>query len=405
MLVVDDNATNRQILKQQLGYWGMRVSAVESGAKALAALQQAGGAGAAFDLAILDMKMPEMDGLTLARAIKGMGALDALRLVLLTSFGQRGHGAEAARIGISAYLTKPVDEGDLYDCLAEVLGGDRRSTVPHLVTRHSLREARQPAAAHLLVAEDNEVNQKVAVRILEKLGYSVEVAEDGHEAVEACGRARYDAVLMDVQMPGMDGYEATRLIREREAGGRRTPIVAMTANAMKGDREKCLDAGMDDYVSKPVTPAELEAVLGRWVRPATAPPAAVAVPPGRADELDETIVRSLMSVDDDGTLLDEIVETFVRIAPVRIGAIKKAARAADASALERAAHSFLGSCGNVGCRRMADLCARLEVLGRAGSTAGAADTVREIEEAYVAIKPTLLALPSRHPRRQGAAPA
>jgi two-component system sensor histidine kinase/response regulator len=405
VLVVDDNATNRQILRQQLGYWGMRVSAVESGAIALAALQQAAAGGGSFDLAILDMKMPEMDGLTLARAIKGIGSLDGLRLVLLTSFGQRGHGAEAARIGISAYLTKPVDEGDLYDCLAEVLGGDRRSQVPHLVTRHSLREARQPASAHLLVAEDNEVNQKVAVRILEKLGYTVEVAENGREAVEACERTRYDAVLMDVQMPGMDGYEATRLIREREADGRRTPIVAMTANAMKGDREKCLEAGMDDYASKPVTPAELEAVLSRWIRPARAAPSAATVEPAGSDEIDETIVRSLMSVDDDGTLMDEIVATFVRIAPVRIGAMKKAARAGDASGLERAAHSFLGSCGNLGCRRMADLCARLEILGRTGSTAGAADTVREIEEAYAAIKPALLALPARHPRRRGAAPA
>jgi two-component system sensor histidine kinase/response regulator len=406
VLVVDDNATNREILKQQLGYWGMRVSAVESGSKALDALQQAAAAGGGFDLAILDMKMPEMDGLTLARAIKGVGVLESLHLVLLTSFGQRGHGAEASRIGISAYLTKPVDEGDLYDCLSEVLGDDPRRRGAHLVTRHSLREARPPASARVLVAEDNEVNQKVAVRILERLGFTVEVADNGREAVEACGRTPYDAVLMDVQMPGMDGYEATRLIREREAGAARTPIVAMTANAMKGDREKCLEAGMDDYVSKPVTPADLEQVLGRWVRPSRAAPAPSAVAPDQGGgELDETVVRSLMSVDDDGTLMDELVATFMRIAPVRIGALRKAVRAGDPANLERAAHSFLGSCGNLGCRRMADLCARLEVLGRNGSTAGAAEAVREIEEAYAAVKPELVALPSRHPRRQGAAPA
>ncbi|MFN8095670.1 MAG: response regulator [Vicinamibacteria bacterium] len=408
VLVVDDNATNRQILKQQLGYWGMRVSAVDSGPMALSALQQAGPLGASFDLAILDMKMPEMDGLTLARAIKEKPELDDLRLVLLTSFGQRGHGAEASRIGIAGYLTKPVDEGDLYDCLAEVLGGPR-DHAKHLVTRHSLREAREDHVAHLLVAEDNEVNQKVAVRILEKLGFSVEVAENGREAVEACERSRYDAVLMDVQMPEMDGFEATRRIREAEGGARRTPIVAMTANAMKGDREKCLAAGMDDYVSKPITPKDVEAVLTRWVR-AARPPAATpapAPPPGPSahDTLDEAIVQSLMSVDDDGTLLDEVVATFVRIAPVRIGALRKAARGHDPVALERAAHSFYGSCGNLGCRRMADLCARLELLGRSGSTEGAAEAVREIEEAYAAVKPTLLALPSRHPRRAGPGPA
>jgi PAS domain S-box-containing protein len=407
VLVVDDNATNRQILKQQLGYWGMRVAAVDSGARALSSLEQAAATGSTFDLAILDMKMPGMDGLTLARAIKGHADLEALRLVLLTSFGQRGHGAEASRIGISAYLTKPVDEGDLYDCLVEVLGEEHARRVPHLVTRHSLRESRPAAAAHVLVAEDNEVNQKVAVRILEKLGYAVEVADDGTQALAACERTRYDAVLMDVQMPGMDGYEATRRIRAREEGAPRTPIVAMTANAMKGDREKCLEAGMDDYVSKPVTPDELGAVLARWVRsPASAPPAlASPAPATEPDELDEAIVRSLISVDEDGTLLDELVATFQRIAPVRMGALRKAARAGDALQLERAAHSFLGSCGNLGCRRMAAICARLEVLGRSGSTAGAPALVRELEEAWTAAKPRLAALPSRHPKRAGAAPA
>ena len=293
VLVVDDNATNRQILKQQLGYWGLRTTTVESGPKALAALRQAAASGPGYDLAILDMKMPEMDGLALGRAIKDEPSLAGVRLVLLTSFGQRGHGAEASRIGISAYLTKPVDEADLYDCLVEVMDEERRRRAPHLVTRHSLRELRPPVAARVLVAEDNEVNQKVAVRILEKLGYRVEVAENGREALEACARTRYDAVLMDGQMPGMDGYEATRRIREREreAGGPRLPIVAMTASAMKGDREKCLEAGMDDYVSKPVTPEALEAVLRRWVgAPAAPAEKAAAAAAAAGGLLDEAIV-------------------------------------------------------------------------------------------------------------------
>jgi PAS domain S-box-containing protein len=404
VLVVDDNATNRQILKQQLGYWGLRTTTVESGPEALAALRQAAASGLGFDLAILDMKMPEMDGLVLGRAIKDDPSLSGVRLVLLTSFGQRGHGAEASRIGISAYLTKPVDEADLYDCLVEVMDEERRRRVPHLVTRHSLRELRPPVAALVLVAEDNEVNQKVAVRILEKLGYRVEVAENGQEALEACARTQYDAVLMDGQMPGMDGFEATRRIREREqeAGGPRLPIVAMTASAMKGDREKCLQAGMDDYVSKPVTPEALEAALRRWVGAAAAPAEkAAAAAPAAGGLLDEAIVASLMSVDDDGSLMDEVVATFLKIAPVRIGAIRKAARSSSVQ-LERAAHSFLGSCGNLGCRRMADLCARLEVLGRSGSTEGAPDLARALEEEYAAVKPHLEALPGRHPKRAGA---
>ncbi len=402
VLVVDDNATNRQILKQQLGYWGLRTTAVDTGPKALAALREAAAEGHPYDLAILDMKMPEMDGLALGRAIKEEPPLAAVRLILLTSFGQRGHGAEASRIGIAAYLTKPVDEADLYDCLVEVLGEGPGKRAPHLVTRHTLRELRPPVAARVLVAEDNEVNQKVAARILEKLGYRVEVADDGREALEACARTRYDAVLMDGQMPGMDGYEVTRRIREREKDGERLPIIAMTASAMKGDRERCLEAGMDDYVSKPVTPESLEAALRRWVGAPAAPAEKAAVAsPAAGDLLDEAVVASLMSVDDDGTLMDEVVATFLKIAPVRLAAIRKAAKG-NAPQLERAAHSFLGSCGNLGCRRMADLCARLEVLGRSGSTEGAPGLAAALEQEYVAVKPHLEALPGRHPKRVGA---
>jgi CheY-like chemotaxis protein len=406
VLVVDDNATNRQILRHQLGYWGLRVTAVESGPRGLALLQQAAAAGAAYDLAILDMKMPEMDGLALARAIKQESALAAVRLVLLTSFGQRGHGAEATKIGIAAYLTKPVDEADLYDCLVEVLDVTRTGRPPHLVTRHSLREQRPAVAAHVLVAEDNEVNQKVAAKILEKLGYRVELAENGKEALAACARRRYDAVLMDGQMPGMDGYEATRRIRERETrGGRRVPIIAMTASAMKGDREKCLEAGMDDYLTKPVTPETVEAVLRKWVGTATTPAeraAAAGAPP--AELLDENVVQNLMSVDDDGSLLEEVVATFLRIAPARLTAIRKGAKG-NAALLEREAHSFLGSCGNIGASRMAEICARLEVLGRSGSTEGAVELARRLEDELAELRPQLEALPGRHPKRAGVLPS
>jgi two-component system, sensor histidine kinase and response regulator len=232
----------------------------------------------------------------------------------------------------------------------------------------------------------------------------VELAENGKEALAACARRRYDAVLMDGQMPGMDGYEATRRIRMRETrGARRVPIIAMTASAMKGDREKCLEAGMDDYVSKPVTPEALEAVLRKWVGAASAPAErAAAAPAAPGQLLDEAIVQNLMSVDDDGTLMDEIVATFLRIAPARLTAIKKAARG-NPTALEREAHSFLGSCGNIGARRMAELCARLEVLGRSGSIEGAAEIAGALEQELASVRPELEALPGRHPKRSGAA--
>jgi two-component system sensor histidine kinase/response regulator len=407
VLVVDDNATNRQILRQQLGHWGLRVATVESGPRALAVLKEGVLSGRGFDLVILDMKMPGMDGLSLARAIKADEALGSVRLVLLTSVGQRGHGAEASRIGISAYLTKPVDETDLYDCLVEVLASGRAPRASALVTRHTLRERRPPAGVRILVAEDNEVNQKVAVRLLEKLGYSVEVAEDGRQAVEACRRSRYDAVLMDSQMPVLDGFAATRQIRELEGEDRRTPIIAMTASAMKGDRERHLEAGMDDYVTKPVTPEALGAALRRWVKTpegALAPAPAPGAPSGD-DVLDEVIVQSLLSVDEDGTLIEEVVSTFLRLAPLRLADLRKAARGRP-TALERAAHSFLGSCANLGCRRMAGICARLETLGRSGSTEGAPELVEELEKELALVRPRLEALPERHPKRgRGRAPA
>jgi two-component system sensor histidine kinase/response regulator len=404
VLVVDDNATNRRILREQLGHWGMRVAVADGGAKALAVLRQAAAAGTAFDLAILDMRMPGMDGLSLARAIKDLDSPGNLKLMLLTSFGQRGHGAEASRIGISAYLTKPVDEADLYDSLVEVLASDGTQRQRRLVTRHSLREARPPIAAHVLVAEDNEVNQKVAVRILERLGYRVDVADDGNEALQACERTPYDVMLLDVQMPGLDGFEVARRIRAREQGARRLPIIAMTASAMKGDRERCLEGGMDDYVAKPVTPDALDETVRRWVSAArptltAAPPASVE---GTSGVLDEKTVATLMSLDDDGTLMDELVGTFLSLLPARLASIREAAANGNAAELARAAHTLGGSCANLGCPRMADFCGQLEVLGRTGSVAGAPELLSALDAEGEAVRPLLQALPGRHPRRASA---
>jgi CheY-like chemotaxis protein len=226
----------------------------------------------------------------------------------------------------------------------------------------------------------------VAVRILEKLGYRVDVADNGKEAVDAVVRTRYDAVLMDGQMPEMDGFEATAKIREHEGGMRHTPIVAMTASAMKGDREKCLAAGMDDYIAKPIGPETLQAVLSRWVR-SDGPAESEAV---EESPVDASMMETLRAIDGDGALLVELIDTFRRIAPLRLAALSKASAKGSASALERTAHSFLGSCANLGARYMADVCARLEQMGRAGSTAGARELIQALEEEYGAVQEALL---------------
>jgi PAS domain S-box-containing protein len=263
VLVVDDNATNRKILSHQLDSWGMIHSQADSALRALDLLKSAAAKDAGYDLAILDLLMPEMDGFELARAIKSDPRLARIHLVLLTSVGVRGDGATARAAGIAAYLTKPIRQSQLFDCLTMLVSSSQNSSavVPILVTKHTLKEAKPMSDKLILLAEDNIVNQKVAVRQLQKLGYRADAVANGREAVEALSRISYDLVLMDCQMPEMDGYEATTEIRLREGTTKHTPIVAMTAHALAGDREKSIAAGMDDHITKPVKQEDLARVL------------------------------------------------------------------------------------------------------------------------------------------------
>jgi signal transduction histidine kinase/DNA-binding response OmpR family regulator len=271
LLIVDDNATNRTILQHQVTAWGICADGAASGQLALEMLRTAAMRDEPYDLALLDMQMPGMDGLELARAIKADSALAALPLVMLTSITQRGHEELVQQAGIAAYLTKPVRQSHLFDCLTLVKGtstqavGSPSGITPPLINRYRLAQMKAQIQPRILVAEDNLINQKVAVRLLEKLGYRADVAANGHEVVEALTRTAYAVVLMDCQMPVMDGFEATVAIRQREGSARHTPIIAMTANAMQGDREKVLAAGMDDYISKPVKPDDLATLLRRWI--------------------------------------------------------------------------------------------------------------------------------------------
>jgi CheY-like chemotaxis protein len=261
VLCVDDHGTNRAILEAQLTAWGLQVSCVADGATALLRLRAAHADLQPYELAILDYQMPRMDGLELAQAIKAEPNLAPIRMILLSSVSQRGQWSAAQQAGIAAALTKPVRQSQLYNCLLTVMGAAAEPTVVSPATRRQ-GGAQIQRHVRVLVVEDNVINQIGALRLLEKLGCRIDVAADGWEAVTMLAQFAYDIVFMDCQMPEMDGLAATAAIRQREAStGQHVPIIAMTANAMQGDREDCLAAGMDDYVSKPVTVDSLVAML------------------------------------------------------------------------------------------------------------------------------------------------
>ena len=264
VLVVDDNATNRQILLKMLANWHINPTAAESGAKAIIALRESQGLGRIYPLILLDAQMPEMDGFALAETIKRNPDWKSATIMMLSSAGQRGDARRCRELGVTAYLTKPVRQAELLDAILTALGTKpTKETFPALVTRHSLREASDHL--RILLVEDNPVNQLLAVRLLEKRGHSVTVAGNGKEALATLEKSTFDLVFMDVQMPQMDGFEATVAIREKEgASGDHLPIIAMTAHAMAGDRERCLKAGMDDYISKPIRPQELADLLKHY---------------------------------------------------------------------------------------------------------------------------------------------
>jgi len=267
VLVVDDNRTNRRILEGMLRHWHMKPTSVDCAGAALAQLSAALEAGEPYPLILTDMHMPEMDGFALIEQIRRTPGLSAPTIMMLTSAGHRGDAARCQDLGVSAYLLKPIRQSELREAVARVLGARERDGAMPLVTRFSVQDAREPDAyLRVLLAEDNLVNQRLAVRLLEKRGHRVAVAATGLEVLLALEKESFDLVLMDVQMPVMDGLEATSAIREKErATGRRQAVVALTAHAMKGDREKCLAAGMDGYLTKPIRPQELDQLLEIYV--------------------------------------------------------------------------------------------------------------------------------------------
>ncbi len=405
VLIVDNHAMNRTIFEHQILAQGMLTKTVSDGSQALAQLRAAVELGAPFDLAILDVQLPGMDGWTLANQIKADPAIESVKLVLLTSLAQRGDAQVARASGFDAYLTKPIRQAQLHDCLSLVLGGARTSdgatdssTAP-LITRHTTSEAQARTRGRVLVAEDNVVNQKVVTKLLEREGCRVDVVANGREAVEAVARLPYALVFMDWQMPEMDGFDATREIRRREARGvKHTPIIAMTANALHGDRERCLAAGMDDYVAKPVRREDLAAVLARW-QPDRGGSAdeRITVRPEKGDNgaaiVDPAVLAELRQLDETGELLVTLIRHFLDETPQLLAAMQTALSQANATALAEAAHALKGSSGNLGAHRLQRLCGELQRLGDAHELAPVVDRLADLEAEFAAARAVLLQVP------------
>lgn len=393
VLGVDDSQTNRKVLAGMLESWGCRHEEVATAEIALSALRRAQTEGDPFQIAVLDLCMPDVDGEMLARQIKDDPSLRDTVLVMMTSVGARGDASRMERAGFAAYLVKPVRQSQLYDCLATLAGREavKGAEVPAsrgMITRHTLAE-KAKRRARILLAEDNLVNQKVALKTLEQLGYHADVAADGLQALRALQARPYDLVLMDVQMPEMDGMEATRQIRAPQSGviNPSVPIVALTAHAMAGDRLACLEAGMDDYLAKPIKRSELLDVLNRWLAASTCAPASAALV---AAPLVVSPVVPELSVFDESVLLKvldgdrqsaaEIAAGFLDDLPVQLSGLREAVAAGDAGLIRQRAHALKGASASVGAEALRQLAAGLEQSAVAGDLEGAPTVVAEIEQ-------------------------
>jgi two-component system sensor histidine kinase/response regulator len=399
VLVVDDNTTNRKVLMGQLTLCGIDPMCASSADEALALMRQAAAAGRPFEAALLDHQMPGCDGAKLGQLIVADPLLKSTRLILLTSSGQRGDGHRFAELGFAGYLLKPVTQRDLTECLMLVMAVKAEAwhmQSQPIITRHALRSQRGRKKHHILLAEDNAVNQKVACRTLEKIGYRVDVAADGQAAVEGWKTGRYDLILMDCQMPVLDGYEATREIRRLEAGQKRIPIIALTAHAMKGADLECTAAGMDGYLTKPIDRAQLESCLDRHLAgeaPGRSESMTVAIPKVEAEGPPVDWHRLLQASDGDESFAKELIDLFVEGAPQAVSMLIAALQANDFAALADKAHEIKGSSASLQAVAASLAAARLEAAARAGDV----DQVPELANDLVSeINRAVEYLHSRH---------
>ena len=395
ILVVDDNATNRMLVVALLKEWQCRFAEAEDGESALCALRQAQREKDPFQIALLDMMMPGMDGEELGRRIKEDFALGQTRIIMMTSVGVRGDVSRLAAIGFDGFFTKPVRQSHLHDALAMAMGRNiDPASAGSIITRHSITET-HAAFKKILVAEDNLTNQTVALAMLRKLGYSVDLVSNGAEALQALKTTPYDLVLMDCQMPEMDGYEATRLIRLRETGvlNPAIPVIALTAYAMTDDRNKYLDAGMDDYLTKPVQMKNLAETLSRWLtrtngrgEPVVRPQA---VKPSEADRMifnEEDLLERLM---DDARLAAAIVARFLSDMPGQFDLLKTCLQQDDLAGVQRQAHAIEGASANVGAQSLQKTAEKMEEASERKALPEAAVLFLRLEEELLQFKTAL----------------
>lgn len=402
ILIVDDNATNRRILNHHTSSWGMITTEAESGSQALELLKAGTACGEPYNIALLDLMMPDMDGFQLAAVIKSDPTIDSVALVLLPSFGRPGHGEKARQIGITAYLQKPVRQSQLHDCLTRIVAQPNGEPIreTRLVTRHSMRESevrhKESTLSNLriLVAEDNLVNQKVALGQLYNLGYRADAVSNGIELLEALEKGYVDIILMDCQMPEMDGFVATAEIRRREGTSRHTTIIAMTANALEGDENTCLAAGMDDYISKPVKADVLRLKLEQWVKPRESGKRlksqikpTQSVNSGVIDQAQLAMLREIQQPGE-ADFVTELIDLFLTEAVLDLKGLHEASLRDDAVEIQQLTHRLKGSSANLGATQMSILCGVLETKG---PSTDATDMLKELENEFGLVRTALTA--------------
>jgi len=409
VLVVDDNQTNRFILTEYLRAWGCLPVKASGGKEALTILKDSVSSEEPFDLILTDIQMPQMSGFDLTREIKTVETLKEVPIIVLTSAGMKGDSKSCREIGINGYLTKPIRQDDLRKAIVSVFCfsiGQYIDTLPELVTRHTVAEESR-RELRILLAEDYPTNQQVAIMHLNRAGYQVDLAEDGRQAVEAYKVKTYDLILMDIQMPVMDGYEATWEIRKLETHHSTTqplnhlPIIAMTAHAIKGCREICLEAGMDDYIAKPLKKKELFAMVDKWGKrvddsrlpnvysgigtPNLQPPitgnSQSSIPNSQSKE--DAPMNFELAIDEfegDKEFLMEVVDGFLENVRAQIGTIRQAISDGDAEVVKREAHSIKGGAANLTADELSSVALELENIGKSGVLEGGAEDLERLEK-------------------------